>query len=168
MTATAILAFDRRTRETSEADRLRATFDLEATTFTETAPLAMTVTNYGLTNFWDVRVYRCAHIKLVDGYEGLRWYCAELAYVDVHSRYTWTVEQRAQLVTGLHPHPRSFETFVHRGIQYARYRRTPLRRVNSFTRRELTRRRTEFELTHAGDLINLRYDSATVEKNLRL
>lgn len=166
MTATALFVLDRRNQETLEADHLRATLDVEGEILASPSPLAMIITNHSNTTFWDVTVYRCAHVSVPGEADGLKWYRAELPYVDARTRYKWTVLPAATLVTGLHPHPRSFETFVHRGNFYVRYRRKPLRRVGRLLRRKLNEQRREFDQTHNDAVIILTYDKAEVYRDL--
>lgn len=165
--ATALVVLDRRNQETLEADQLRATLDLEGDNLGSPSSLAMTITNHGNTTFWDVTAYRCAHVSVPGEADGLKWYRAELPYVDARTRYKWTVFPKATLVTGQHPHPRSFETFVHRGIFYARYRRKPLRRVGRSSRRELDEQCREFDQTHNDSVIVLKHDKAEVYRDFR-
>ena len=167
VTATALLILDRRKQETLEADHLRATLDLEGDDFALPSPLSMTITNHGNTTFWDVAVYRCAHVSVPGEANSFKWYRAELPYVDARTRYKWTVFPQATLVTGLHPHPRSFETFVHRGSFYVRYRRKQLRRVGRLSRRTLNEQCREFDETKNDALTVLKYEKATVYRDLQ-
>lgn len=155
--ATALLIVDRRNREIIEADNFRATLDLEGNDYAVPSNLVMTICNFGRTTFWDVAVYRCAYVVPAGSSEGrLKWYRAQLEYVDAHTTYEWLVEKSVTLGTGRGPHHRSFETFVHRGIRYARYRRQPLKRVSHWrNRREFQHHVAEFE-THS-DLTLLEY-----------
>jgi hypothetical protein len=155
---------DRHRTATEEADNLRATLDVEGEDYSRPANLTMTICNFGRTTFWDVRVYRCAEVVDAKG-ENRRqiWYVAELDFVDAQSTYRWTVEHDVLLGTGRAPHPRSFESFVHRGITYARYRRKPLRPVRqAHHRRALAAEVREFE--ERPDLVRLHYGEAKVER----
>jgi len=166
VTATALFVVDRRNQETLDADHLRATLDLEGDSHASPSPLSMTITNHSNTTFWDVTVYRCAHVSVPGEASGFKWYRAELPYVDARTRYKWTVFPEATLVTGLHPHPRSFETFVHRGSFYVRYRRQPLRRVRWLSRRKLNEQCREFDQTHNDAVIVLKYDKVEIYRDL--
>jgi len=165
--ATALVFVDRRNQETLEADQLRATLDLEGDDLASPSSLVMTITNHGSTTFWDVTVYRCADVSVPGESSGLKWYRAELPYVDARTRYKWIVLPKATLVTGLHPHPRSFETFVHRGIFYARYRRKPLRRVGWRSWRELNERCREFDQEHNDAVIVLKHDKVEIHRDFQ-
>ena len=158
----ALIQSDRRNRATDEADNLRATLDLEGTDYSQPSDLAMTICNFGRTTFWDVRAYRCAHVVSGDGSQsGFKWYLAELDYIDANSTYKWLVEPNVTLGTNRAPHPRSFETFVHRGVRYARYRRQPLQRIGRRrNRKDFDRQVAEFE--ERDDLEVLRYGDVKV------
>ena len=155
---------DRRRTATQEADNLRSTLDVQGDDYAQPSDLTMTICNFGRTSFWDVRVYRCAELVNADGSERRQiWYVAELDFVDADSTYVWTVERNVLLGTGRAPHPRSFETFVHRGIKYARYRHRPLQPLRRSThRRELADAVREFE--DRSDLVRLHYGEAKVER----
>jgi hypothetical protein len=165
--ATVLVVLDRRKQETLEADQLRATLDLDGDDFASPSPLSMTITNHGNTTFWEVTVYRCAHVSVPGEADALKWYRAELPYVDARTRYKWTVFPEATLLTGQNPHPRSFETFVHRGIFYARYRRKPLRRVSRSSTRDLNEQRREFDQEHNDAVIVLKHDNVKICRDFR-
>ena len=102
-----------------------------------------------LTNDGDL-AHRLAH----PSYEVPKTYLADVA---------GAVGRDVLLGTGRAPHPRSFETFVHRGIQYARYRRKPLQPIRrSRHRRELAEEIAAFE--GRQDVVRLQYEGAGVER----
>lgn len=161
ITGMALLVRERHERHTFDADNLRATLDVLGEDLSGMSPLAMTVTNHGTTSFEHVRVYRCADVLVPGDDRRLRWYRADLGYIAPRSEFQWVVLPKARLMTGLDPHPRSFEVFEHRAEPFIRYRTSPLQKLDGLhVRRRARQQREEFEVEHGEELEVLTFDKA--------
>jgi hypothetical protein len=163
ITGMILLAQSQHERLVSGAAPLVATLDTRGPK-REWHPLTMRISNPSPNSFREVMVYRQAEVRRSPGgaVENL-WCKAVVSVVPPWYELEWTVEDEAQLATGLRDHPKSFETFQLEGTQIVRYRgkapvvvrglaRRRLRQhVSEFTRGfESTRDATDARLLHEG------------------